>query len=171
MNVLIDIILVSAFAYFVVKYFKAGLFLSVLGLGKPFASFLVAAAFGENLSKFVLRFMTEKVGESEICGMISSVISYAFLFIVSYIIISITVNLLSSVKIPVISQIDRSLGALFGVFIGLIVSSLISVGVYSALSACHEFIGNPCIMEIYNDSVVFKNVYNLRFLYLIKELT
>ena len=79
MNVLIDIILISVFAYFVFKYFKAGLFVSVLGIGKPIASLFLALTFGSYFSDLFLNFFNNETSFSEqISEIISLIFAYAW---------------------------------------------------------------------------------------------
>ena len=171
MNVLIDIILISVFIYFVIKYFKAGLLVTLLSIWKPFASLLLALMLGNTFSGLIFRFLDNGVSLSEwVSRIISLIIAYSFVFVVSYVMISIIISLIADVKMPVISQIDRSLGAVLGIFVGLALVSVISTGAFSVLSALYGAFGNDQIMAVYNDSIVFKNVYNLRFLDFIKEL-
>ena len=119
---------------------------------------------------FLNFFNNETSFSEQISEIISLIFAYAFVFVVTYVMVSIIINLLANIKIPFVSQIDKSLGAILGIFVGLALISVISTGVFSALTALYGAIGNVGIMDVYNDSVVFRNVYNLGFLDFIKEL-
>jgi hypothetical protein len=171
MNMLIDIILVIAFAYFVYKYSKSGLLVAVLGIGKPFASLMFALLLGKPMSDLAFSLLSGNVNVPILpLRIISSLFSYSTIFVVSFAVISIAINIISDIKIPVISQIDRSLGALFGLFVWISFASMIASCAFSALAAFHGLIGNAEIMNIYNDSIIFKTVYNLNFFGFVKKL-
>ena len=171
MNVLVDIILVFAFAYFVFKYSKLGLIISVLRFGKPIAALLIALSIGSIFANIIFGILSLQIGvETRLVMIISPFLGHVSVFVISLILITMLVNIISSVKIPIISKIDKVLGAILGVFIGFVVISALSTGVFSFLNLMHNFVGDSAVMQIYHDSFVFKNVYNLRFFEFIKEL-
>ncbi len=171
MNVLIDIILVILLAYFIIRFSKSGFLISLLGLGKPLASIMIAFTLCQPMSEVVFGILVKQISiNALILRIISSVFSYAFIFVISFLLISIIINIVSKIKIPVISKIDRSLGALFGFLIGFAFASMISNCTFSVISTYEALIGESEIMNIYNDSLIFKIVYNLKFFDFIKEL-
>ena len=168
---LIDIILVIVLAYCVIRYSKEGLLISVLGIGKPLASLLIALTLGKPISFVVFGALIERSSTNVLLlRIIASILSYTLIFVISFASISIIISIISNIKIPVISKIDRSLGAVFGLLIGLAFASVISTCVFSAISTYEALISGSEIMNIYNDSTVFKIVYNLKFFDFIKEL-
>ena len=171
MNVLIDIILVFAFAYCVLRYSKVGLLTSVLRFSKPTLALLLSVSLGGIASDLIYGFLAvESGGKTYLLAIMSSILGHISVFAISFILISMIIDLISSVKIPIISKIDRVLGAFLGIFVGFVIASAISTGAFSVLSALHNTVGDSVLMNVYHDSFVFKNVYNLRFFEFIKEL-
>ena len=101
---------------------------------------------------------------------VSAILGYALVFLVVFIALSIVCGLLKFIHIPVLSTIDKWLGLALGVVIELFSVSLLSTVVYTALEVAAALTGDVGIMDFYNNSFVFKFIYNLRFFEFVRNL-
>ena len=101
---------------------------------------------------------------------VSGILGYILVFLVVFIALTIVIALLRNIKIPVISTLDKWLGLALGVILGLFSTSLLATVVYTALEVAATLTGDVGIMDFYNDSYVFKFVYNLRFFEFVRNL-
>lgn len=101
---------------------------------------------------------------------VSAILGYVLVFLVVFIALSIVCGLLKFIHIPVLSTIDKWLGLALGVVIGLFSVSLLSTVVYTALEVAAALTGDVGIMDFYNNSFVFKFIYNLRFFEFVRNL-
>ena len=170
MNMLVDAIFVVIFLYFAIKFYKIGIFGTVLGIGRLLLSFVASFLLGEYLSRYVvLKIMNEWAGEP-IASILSIVISYALVFMAAFAISSIVIVSVKRLETPLVFRIDRSLGLIFGLALGLCVTSLISTALYSALEVISSVSRSSGALNVYNDSSIFKFVFNLDFLNFVRDL-
>ncbi len=170
MNMLVDAIFVVIFLYFAIKFYKIGIFGTVLGIGRLLLSFVASFLLGEYISRYVvLKIMNEWAGEP-IASILSIVISYALVFMAAFAISSIVIVSVKRLETPLVCRIDRSLGLIFGLALGLCVTSLISTALYSALEVISSVSRSSGALNVYNDSSVFKFVFNLDFLNFVRDL-
>ena len=65
------------------------------------------------------------------------------------------------IKTPVFNGIDSILGASFGLSLGIVVSFIAITAVYTALVAANSFFGvGGELLSVFNESLIFKYVYN-----------
>lgn len=105
-----------------------------------------------------------------IADMISSIIAYIFVFLVVLLLLTIIAKILSKIKIPIITGIDKFIGLCLGVVLGVCSVSMIATTVYGILEFFAALNHNPEIMNIYNDSYVFKFVYEIKIFEFIREI-
>lgn len=101
---------------------------------------------------------------------VSAMIAYVTIFIITLIVITLLIKALRGIKIPVLTGIDRLLGLCLGLIIGLLGASLVSTVVYTGLEFFIAVDQNAEIMNVYNDSFVFKYIYELRIFEFIRNL-
>ncbi len=170
MNMLVDAIFVVIFVYFAIKFYKIGIFGTVLGVGRLLLSFVASFLLGKYVFEYIVSgIMSEWFGEP-LASILSTVISYALVFITAFAISSIVIVSVKRLETPLFCRIDRSLGLLFGLALGLCVTSVISTALYSALDLLSSVSRSADVLRVYNDSAVFKFVYDLNFLNFVRNL-
>jgi hypothetical protein len=95
-------------------------------------------------------------------GKLFAVICYVLAFVVAYILFSLIIKGLSKLEVPVLTKVDKFLGALLGLVFGLLLSSSISVILYTVLEIYSTLSGNAEALFIYSDSYIFKIIYDLK---------
>ena len=101
---------------------------------------------------------------------VSAIVAYLSVFVVFYVGATVAVILIKHIRIPIITKIDKCLGLVLGFVFGLLISSLISTAVYSFAELSAAVSGDGEIMKVYNDSIVFKFIYDLRIFEFIRKL-
>lgn len=149
MSIIIDIILLSLIALFVLKYYRAGLALSIIGFVRFFIAIIIAVLVG-NLFSSLINNITGYDGK----GLI--ILGYLIAFFAAYIFISLLMKLISKIKIPIISFADRVLGGMLGLVMGVSVTSAVSVLLYAVMDFATKFNTENNFIDIYNNSVIFK---------------
>ena len=101
---------------------------------------------------------------------VSGILGYVLVFLVVFIALTIVIALLRNIKIPVISTLDKWLGLALGLILGLFSASMLATVFYTALEVAAALTGDVGIMDFYNDSFVFKFIYNLKFFEFVRNL-
>ena len=138
---LVDLVLVAIIAFFAFKYYKVGLFCSILGMG----TFLISIA---------------------VAYFLKSIIAFAL----TYVGLTVVLLILRHIKLPLVTRVDKYLGLALGLVFGLLVSSLLATVLYSLAEISSNAGFNDGLIDVYNGSYVFKFVYNLRIFDFIKKL-
>ncbi len=170
MNMLVDAIFVVIFVYFAIKFYKIGIFGTLLGVGRLLLSSVASFLLGKYVCEYiVIGIMSEWVG-GPMAAILSTVISYALVFMAAFAISSIVILSVKRLETPLVYRIDRSLGLIFGLALGLCVTSVISTALYSALEVVSSLSRSSDALRVYNDSSVFKFVFDLDFLNFVRNL-
>lgn len=170
MNMLVDAIFVVIFVYFAIKFYKIGIFGTILGVGRLLLSFVTSFLLGKYVYEYIVfGIMSEWVGRP-VAQILGTVVSYVLVFIVAFAVSSIVIVSVKKLETPLISRIDRSIGLIFGLSLGLCITSVISTTLYSALDLISSISGSADVLRVYNDSAVFKFVYDLNFLNFVRNL-
>lgn len=159
MSVIIDIILVAILALQIFFGWRRGLTGVVLGFARIILSFVLALILGP--------VMGDLIGDG---GFLSRVLAYICVFILTFVCATIVMYLLKSIKIPVISTLDKLLGILIGFALGMITVSMIAVMLNSLLSALTWLTSDNSYIAVYDDSYVFKFVNEFNIFGFIKDI-
>lgn len=152
-SVIIDIILIAILLWKVIRGFVKGLTGILLGLASLVISFIAAIIFGPAISD----------GSA-------GIIMYVVVFVVSYIVCSIITHLLCKVKIPIAHAVNKLLGTILGFAVGAIMVSLIAIMLYGILFVLDKFTGDSVYMDIYNNSHIFKFIYDFNIFGFVKDM-
>ena len=156
MSIVFDLAIIAVIAVCAVRHYKLGLFCSVLNVGKFIAAAILAGILRIPLSALALALIygDGEVGavQSALAGMIAYVIVFAAVIAVSGFII----KRLSQIDIPIITRFDKLLGLVLGVIIGAALASLVSTAAFTVVEFLSKALNDPEIMNVYNDSFVFK---------------
>lgn len=152
-SVIIDIILIAILLWKVIRGFVKGLTGILLGLASLVISFIAAILFGPVISD----------GSA-------GIIMYVVVFVVSYIVCSIITHLLCKVKIPIAHAVNKLLGTILGFAVGAIMVSLIAIMLYGILFVLDKFTGDSVYMDIYNNSHIFKFIYDFNIFGFVKDM-
>lgn len=120
-------------------------------------------------SEEVLREMAATIA-TPISEMFSAIVAYVLIFVIVYVVLSIVIKGLKKIKIPILSSFDKTLGLILGLTLGMLNVSMIATAVYSALEFIAAMNSDPAVMSIYNNSIVFKFIYNMRFFEFIRNI-
>ncbi len=101
---------------------------------------------------------------------VSAILGYLLVFIVVFIALTIVIACLKKIKIPVLTSFDKWLGLGLGIVLGLFGASLLSTVFYTALEVASALTGDGNIMDFYNDSFIFKLIYNLKIFEFVRNL-
>lgn len=155
MKVAIDVFLLAIMILFPMIYYKKGLFGSILGFGRLFLSLVGAVLFGKIL----------KAADSDnvLGGAIAS-------FLLIYVILTVVIFCMKHIDIPLLTKFDKLMGLLMGAGLGLLCVCILSTVLYSVLDLLSMAKNDPKIMDVYNDSQVFKLIYDLGMLEYIRNL-
>lgn len=112
---------------------------------------------GANLVESIITNVVEPVGTAVV-----QFILFVILAVVIGFVLKIAVRLLDGIikKLPAVKQLNKGLGAVFGVFRGIIVIAILSM----LLSIIASFIGNETFIEVVNNSIIvdtFQNAISL----------
>jgi len=130
----------------------------------------LSSVFGESaVNEGVLREMAGFISDP-IVKTVSSIIAYVLVFAVTFVSLSIAAYFLKKIRLPLLTSVDRILGAIFGAVIGLFLSSILSVTVFSVAEFLSAINNDAGIMKIYYDSAVFRFIYDLKLFDYIKNL-
>jgi membrane protein required for colicin V production len=117
---LVDIIFLVLFAIFAFKGYSDGLVYSLLSIVILLISMFVSVLYMAELSNYLLSFLFF-LGESVV-----SIISFLILFFASNILLGFLANIVKVLnKMPLLGTINKGFGALFGLFKGMIILSML----------------------------------------------
>ncbi len=162
MSIIVDLILGTILVWTIIKHWRLGLACSILNTGRFFLSVIVAV-----LLCYPVASIMYSLGVS---GALSGIISFVFLFVVTLLLSGLLVKLLSKIKIPIITKVDKFLGLLLGIVLGMIFISITATIIYTVIEVMSSVGNNGEVMMVYNDSYVFKFVYNLKIFEFIRNL-
>ena len=146
---------------------------------KGFLSFI--KLLGADISSLEAKYGTEDASDAVLWDMarslamplsrsVSAIVAYISVFLLAYIGTTVAVFLIKQIKIPIITSIDKYLGLGLGIIFGLLVSSLIATVIYSFAELSAAVSDNGTMMNVYNDSLIFKFIYDLRIFEFIRKL-
>ena len=101
---------------------------------------------------------------------LAGIIGFAVSFFAVFFLSGLIIRMLSKIKIPIITKIDKLLGLVLGLIIGALSVSLIATAVYSVAEIVTLIDGGSEAMSVYNDSYFFKFVYDLKLFDFIRNL-
>ena len=156
MSIFVDLLLLVVICFCLIKHLRLGLVCSILSLLKFVIAFVFALFLGGYVGRLISSFFPSVVG-----GKLTVILCYVLTFVAAYVLFSIIIKGLSKLDIPVLTKVDKFLGALLGLVFGLLSSSMISVILYMILEVYSAISGDQAAMLIYNDSYIFKFLYDL----------
>ena len=156
MSVVFDLALIAVIVLCAVRHYKLGLFCSVLNVGKFIGAIILAGLLRIPLASLALRLIygDDTAGDKQtaFAGMIAYVVIFAAVIAVSGFI----VKKISQIEIPIITRFDKLLGLALGVIIGAAFASLLSTAALTVVELVAKIANDPEILNVYNDSFVFK---------------
>ena len=162
MAIFFDVLLVAILLFTVIRHARLGLTCSVLSAGRFFASIILAS-----ILCYPVAALFYSIG---VPSAISGIIAYIAVFIAAMLLSKLMINLLSKIKIPLVTRVDKILGFLLGLCLGLIITSLLSTLIYTVLEARAVISSEADAMSAYYDSYVFKFIYELKIFEFIRNL-
>ena len=170
MAVVVDVILVALFLFCVIRHWRLGLACSVLSAGKFLVSILCASLLARPVAMLLGYFFDALSADSGANDILAGIIGFAVSFFAVFFLSGLIIRMLSKIKIPIITKIDKLLGLVLGLIIGALSVSLIATAVYSVAEIVTLIDGGSEAMSVYNDSYFFKFVYDLKLFDFIRNL-
>ena len=165
MSIFIDIILAAVICYSLIRHLRLGLVCSILNFAKFLLSFVAALLLGGYVGGFIASHF-ENVAGMKFFG----VGCYVAVFIGAYILQTLLIKRLSKLEIPVVTAVDKLLGALLGLILGFLSASMMSVIIFTVLDIASFISGNEGVMSVYADSYVFKFIYDFKIFDFLRSL-
>lgn len=172
---------ISYGAYFKVKEYVDGSSLSSFFADPPEGFLRFSKLIGADVSALkeqygnaagtdeTLREIATTVSRS-ITATVSAILGYVLVFVIVFVALTIVFTCLKKIKIPVLTSFDKWLGLGLGILLGLFGASLLATVFYTALEVASALTGDGNIMDFYNDSFVFKFIYELKFFEFVRNL-
>ncbi len=170
MAIIVDVILVALFLFSVIRHWRLGLACSVLSAGKFLFSILCASLLARPVAMLLGYAFEAFSADSAAMGILAGIIGFAVSFFAVFFLSGLIIRMLSKIKIPIITKIDKLLGLCLGLIIGALSISLLSVAIYAVAEIVTFFDGGSGAMSVYHDSYVFKFVYDLKLFDFIRNL-
>ena len=123
---LLNLLLVALLFCTAFRFFKAGFLASALSMSAPLASLLFTSCFGGRVAEILAPVISETVQGELLVRAISYVLAYPLTFISILSLFLITIRITKKINIPVLSFIDKGLGGVLGLAVGLASVILIS---------------------------------------------
>ena len=170
MAIIIDCVLVALFIFSVIRHYKLGLACSVLSAGKLLFSFLAAGAFARPIASLLMLAFDESELTAQGAKVLSGVLAFILVFLAVFILSGFIIRMLSKIKVPIITKLDKLLGLVLGAVIGILSVSAIATVIYSAIEMITFINNDSAALAIYYDSYVFRSVYELHIFEFIRNL-
>lgn len=170
MPIIIDVVFIALFVLSLVRHYRLGLACSVLSAGKFVFALLAAAVLRTPTASLILMFWDGSSLSAQGESIVSGVLAFILVFVAVFILSGFIIRMLSKIKIPVITRIDKLLGLLLGAIIGILSVSALATVVYSVLEIITFIDPESVALTIYDDSYVFRFVYGLRIFEFIRNL-
>lgn len=162
MSIFFDVLLLALLLFTVIRHAKLGLACSILNAGRIFLSLIAAAVLS-------YPFATIMYGIG-VPAALSGIVAFLVVFLSVLLLSKLMIKLLSKIKIPIVTRVDKFLGLILGILLGLIYVSILSTSVYTVLEIIASAQADGDIMSVYNDSYVFKFIYELKIFEFIRNL-
>ena len=170
MSIAIDIIITAVFLFFTVRFAILGLACSLLSSCKFLFSIICASLLASPVA-MLMGVMLEGTAMAEVAvSSLSGVVGFVVSFLVIFLLSGLIIRLLSKIKIPVITKVDKLLGLVLGLIVGLLTVSAIATAVYAVAEVVAVVGLDPAALDVYEDSYVFKFVYDLKIFDFIRNL-
>ena len=170
MNMLVDAVLVIIFLYFTFKFYKIGILGAFFGTMRMCISLAASYLLGGSVSRLILTGITKSREYSKAELVLSLITAYILVFAIVFLLMTVVISSTRRAEPRFIYKIDRFLGALLGIMLGLCATSVISSLLYSGIEVAYTILLIDPIKSIYNDSVVFKTVFELSIFDYVRNL-
>ena len=161
MAIFIDILLASVFVLCIIRHARLGLACSVLSAIRLVGSLLAAS-----LIYYPVARLLHAIGVAEA---VSGTVAFIAVFIASMIFSKLLIRVISNIKIPIVTRVDKFLGFLLGIVLGFVFTSLISTVIYTLLDL-FSALSDSSNINAYNDSYLFEFIYELKIFEFIRNL-
>ena len=140
MSFLIDFLIVAIIVLSVILYAKRGLIGVIIDVAGFILSAIVAWYFSPMIGGYISGIINKSVPEGAgiVAGVLtvdvlSRIIAFAIVFIICTIVVRFIVKLTKNIKIPIVSGIDKLLGGVLGLVLGLAWAQIVSILVFAVL--------------------------------------
>ena len=170
MNMLIDAFLVVIFLFLTVKFYKIGILGTFFGVCRIGLSVAASYLLGEYASRFIISSVSNNREYHAVESALALVFSYILVFAIVFLVLTVVISATRRSEPRFIYKIDRFMGAFLGIMLGLCATSLVSGLLYSGLEIVYSISNLEGVMSIYNDSLVFKTVFELSIFDYVRNL-
>lgn len=170
MNMLIDALLVVIFLYLTVKFYKIGIIGAFFGAARLCLSLTASYLLGGSISSLILSSGYKTREYSALESALSLIAAYILVFAIVFLLMTVLERATRRAEPRFIYKIDRFFGALLGITLGLCAVSLISSILYSGIEMAYAVSHLDGVMSVYNDSIIFKTVFELSIFDYVRNL-
>ena len=163
MSLVIDAVFVTIFLFFLIRHARLGLACSVLSAGRLLLSLLLASMLHRPVSLLLSALADTTAG-------LLSIISFVLVFFATLLLSGLLVRMISKIRIPIVTKVDKLLGAILGVFLGLLVTNALASVIYTGLELVNGLSPEKDLMKVYENSYAFKFAYGLKIFQFIRNL-
>jgi uncharacterized membrane protein required for colicin V production len=122
MGFIFDVIILLIIVISVLSYAKRGLMGAILDIAGFLLAVIASWIFSPHLGKVLGKFIPSDGSVN-----MPKIIAFVVLFVVMTLVVSVIKKLARNVKLPIISKVDRILGGVFGLLLGLAWAYVVSV--------------------------------------------
>lgn len=101
---------------------------------------------------------------------VSAILGYLAVFLVTFVALTVVIACLKKIKVPLLTSFDKWLGLGLGILLGVFAAALLSTVFYTALEVAAALTGDGRILDFYNDSLIFKFIYDLKIFEFVRNL-
>lgn len=176
MSFLIDFAVVAIIVLSVILYAKRGLVGVIIDIAGFILSAIVAWYFSPMIGGYLSEIIEKSVPDGE--GIVESfltsdvlarIIGFAIVFIVCMIVVKFIIKLTKNIKIPIVSGIDKCLGAILGLILGLAWAQIASIVVFASLEIfanvlpdfSEEALESLKVTRWFFDNNIFRAMFNI----------
>ena len=170
MAIVIDIVFVALLLFCMIRHFRLGLACSVLSAGKFLFSILCASLLAKPVAVLLGYAFDALLTDDGAVGVLAGILGFTVSFVAVFLLSGLIIRAISKIKIPIITKVDKLLGLCLGIILGALSLSVLAVAVYSVAEIITFIDGTGEAMRVYDDSYVFKFVYDLKLFDFIRNL-
>ena len=170
MAIIIDAALVALFVFSIIRHYRLGLACSVLSAGKLLFSLLAAALLARPVAMLLMHLLCESSLSAQGTQVLSGVLAFILVFLTVFILSGFIIKMISKIKIPILTKLDKLLGLVLGAVIGILSVSAIATVIYSVIEIITFIDKDSTALAVFYESYVFRSVYELHIFEFIRNL-
>lgn len=176
MSFFIDFVVLAIIALSVIVYVKRGLVGVIIDIAGFILSALVAWYFSPMIGGYLSGIIRKSVPDGDgiiedilTSDVLARIIAFTIVFIVCMIVVKFIVKLTKNIKIPIVSGIDKLLGGVLGLILGLAWAQIASIMIFAVLkilanilpSFSEEALEGLKVTRWFFENNIFRSMFNI----------